>query len=74
MAGVPAGLLRMTRNLNKPPGLLQEIRISNRVEGAAAAPGWPNRFDIAEQDRRLALAERLERWLQAGADGPTAGG
>jgi hypothetical protein len=23
----------MTRNLNKPPGLLQEIRISNRVEG-----------------------------------------
>jgi len=28
---VPAGLLRMTRNLNKPPGLLQEIRISNRV-------------------------------------------
>ena len=33
MAGVPAGLLRMTRNLNKPPGLLQEIRISNRVAG-----------------------------------------
>ena len=27
-----------------------------------------------EQDRCLALAERLERWLQAGADGPTAGG
>jgi len=44
MAGVPAGLLRMTRNLNKPPGLLQEIRISNRVEGSAAAPGWPHRF------------------------------
>jgi hypothetical protein len=74
MAGVSAGLLRMTRNLNKPPGLLQEIRISNRVEGAAAAPGWPNRFAMAEQDRCLALAERLERWLQAGADGPTAGG
>jgi hypothetical protein len=28
----------------------------------------------AEQDRCLALAERLERWLQTGADGPTAGG
>ena len=44
MAGVPAGLLRMTRNLNKPPGLLQEIRISNRVAGATAVPGWPNCF------------------------------
>ncbi len=139
MAGVPAGLLRMTLNLNKPPGLLQEIRISNRVEGAAAAPGWPNCFsqpcpsmafrfcrsarlrpwrisddkplgfeasledwqriraallymgrDLQhrsfavtaerrpllweEQDRCLALAERLERRLQAGADGPAQGG
>jgi len=44
MAGMPAGLLRMTLNLNKPAGLLQEIRISNRVERAAAAPGWPNCF------------------------------
>lgn len=139
MAGVPAGLLRMTLNLNKPPVLLQEIRISNRVEGVAAAPGWPNclsqpcpsmafRFfrsarlrpwrisddkplgfeasledwqriraallymgrDLQhrsfavtaerrpllweEQDRCLALAERLERRLQAGADGPAQGG
>ena len=38
MAGVPAGLLRMTRNLNKPPGLLQEIRISNRVAGGDGCP------------------------------------
>lgn len=139
MAGVPAGLLRMTLNLNKPPALLQEIRISNRVEGVAAAPGWPNCFsqpcpsmafrffrsarlrpwrinddkplgfeasledwqriraallymgrDLQhrsfavtaerrpllweEQDRCLALAERLERRLQAGADGPAQGG
>ena len=139
MAGVPAGLLRMTLNLNKPPVLLQEIRISNRVEGVAAAPGWPNCFsqpcpsmafrlsrsarlrpwrinddkppgfeasledwqriraallymgrDLQhrsfavtaerrpllweEQDRCLALAERLERWLEAGADGPAQGG
>ena len=27
-----------------------------------------------EQDRCLALAERLERWLQAGANGPAQGG
>lgn len=27
-----------------------------------------------EQDRCLALAERLERWLQAEADGPAKGG
>jgi hypothetical protein len=26
-----------------------------------------------EQDRCLALAKRLESWLQAGADGPTKG-
>ena len=28
----------------------------------------------AEQDSCLALAERLERWLQAGAAGPAEGG
>lgn len=27
-----------------------------------------------EQDRCLALADRLERWLQAGAPGPAQGG
>jgi hypothetical protein len=27
-----------------------------------------------EQDRCIALAERLERWLQAGADGSAQGG